>query len=111
LKQRKNIGLIPVFFCIHFKTYAMATILEQSLTDLRREITDLRQDNYDMNKLSLIITVSKDSLKETEKYQTLLLNQLQQFEVSLADINRILRANIEQKTQLEQQQQSGKHFD
>ena len=50
-----------------------------------------------MNKLSLIITVSTDSLKETEKYQTLLLTQLQEFEVSLADINRILRANIEQK--------------
>jgi hypothetical protein len=83
----------------------MATILDKSLADLRREITDLRQDNYDMNKLSLIITVSKDSLKETEKYQQLILNQLQQFETSLADINRILRTNIEQKTQLEQQQQ------
>jgi hypothetical protein len=83
----------------------MATILDKSLADLRREITDLRQDNYDMNKLSLIIKVSKDSLKETEQYQQLILNQLQQFETSLADINRILRTNIEQKTQLEQQQQ------
>jgi hypothetical protein len=89
----------------------MTTMLEKSLTDLRREVTDLRQDNYDMNKLSLIITVSKDSLKETEKYQTLLLTQLQEFEVSLADINRILRANIEQKTHLEQQQQqSGRYL-
>ncbi len=81
----------------------MATILDKSLNDLRREITDLRQDNYDMNRLCLIINVSKDSLKETEQYQQVLLNQLQQFETSLADINQILRANVEQKIQLEQQ--------
>ena len=83
----------------------MTTMLEKSLTDLRQEITELRPDNCDINKLGLIITISKDSLKETEKYQTLLMKQLQEFEVSLADINRILRVNIEQKAQLEQQQQ------
>jgi len=88
----------------------MATILDKSLNDLRREITDLRQDNYDMNKLCLIMTISKDSLKETEKYQQQILNQLQLFETSLAEVNQILRANIEQKTQLEQQQQESGRF-
>ncbi len=83
----------------------MTTMLDKSLGDLRREIIDLRQDNYDMNRLCLIITISKDSLKETEKYQQQLLTQLQLFETSLADINQILRTNIQQKTQLEQQQQ------
>lgn len=83
----------------------MATILDKSLGDLRREITDLRKDNYDINKLCLVITVSKDSLKETEKYQQQILNQLQLFETSLAEINQILRTNVEQKTQLEQQRQ------
>jgi len=82
----------------------MATMLDKSLGDLRREITDLRQDNYDMNRLCLIINVSKDSLKETEKYQQQILNQLQLFETSLVEINQILRANVEQKAQLEQQQ-------
>jgi hypothetical protein len=85
----------------------LTTMLDKSLDDLRREVTDLRKDNYDMNRLCLIITISKDSLKETEKYQQQILNQLQQFETSLADINQILRTNIEQKTQLEQQKQSG----
>lgn len=83
------------------------TTLDKSLTDLRREIGDLRKDNYDINRLGLIITVSKDSLRETEKSQQMLLNQLQLFETSLAEINQILRTNIEQKTQLEQQQQIG----
>jgi hypothetical protein len=88
----------------------MVTILDKSLGDLRREITDLRQDNYDMNKLCLIMAISKDSLKETEKYQQQILNQLQLFETSLAEVNQILRANIEQKTQLEQQQQESGRF-
>lgn len=83
----------------------MATLLDKSLGDLRREITDLRQDNYDFNKLYLVINISKDSLKETEKYQQQLLNQLQLFETSLGEINQILRTNVQQKTQLEQQQQ------
>lgn len=83
----------------------MTTTLDQSLNDLRREIPDLRKDNYDMNRLGLIITVSKDSLRETEKSQQVILNQLQAFETSLAEINQILRTNIQQKIQLEQQQQ------
>jgi hypothetical protein len=87
------------------------TMLDKPLSDLQREITNLRQLNksrdYDINKLGLVITVSRDSLRETEIVQQKLLQQLQQFEISLADINQILRANIEQKTQLEQQQQSG----
>lgn len=83
----------------------MTTILDRVLVDLRREITDLRQDSSDVNKLGAIITLSKDSLKETERYQQRLLKQLQQFEGSLADINQILRVNIERKIQLEQQQQ------
>ena len=102
-KKKKNIPQFLFFLCVD--EYIMATILEKVLGDLRREITDLRNDNYDMNRLGLIITVSKDSLKETEKHQQQLLNQLQQFEASLTDINQILRTNIEQKTQLEQQQQ------
>jgi hypothetical protein len=87
------------------------TMLDKPLGDLGREITDLRQANtvrdYDMTKLCSIITRSRDSLKETERFQQQILNQLQQFEISLADINQILRANTEQKIQLEQQQQSG----
>ena len=86
-------------------TTTTTTTLDKSLTDLRREIGDLRKDNYDMNRLGLIITVSKDSLRETEKSQQVLLNQLQLFDTSLAEINQILRSNIEQKTQLVQQQQ------
>jgi hypothetical protein len=85
------------------------TMLDKPLGDLRREITDLRQMNisrdYDMNKLGKIITISRDSLRETETFQQQILQQLQQFEISLADINQILRANIERKAQLEQQQQ------
>ncbi|CAF4351655.1 unnamed protein product, partial [Rotaria magnacalcarata] len=61
--------------------------------------------DYDINKLGKIITVSKDSLRETETFQRAILQQLQQFEISLADINEILRANIKQKVQREQQQQ------
>ncbi len=84
-------------------------MLDKPLGDLRREISDLRQANlsqdYDINKLGFIITVSRDSLREAEVFQQQLLKQLQQFEISLADINRILRKNIEEKTQLEQQQQ------
>jgi len=87
------------------------TILDKPLSDLQREITNLHQINksrdYDINKLGFIITVSRDSLRETEIFQQELLQKLQQFEISLANINQILRANIEQKTQLEQQQQSG----
>ncbi|CAF4361240.1 unnamed protein product, partial [Rotaria magnacalcarata] len=60
--------------------------------------------DYDINKLGKIITVSKDSLRETETFQRAILQQLQQFEISLADINEILRANIKQKVQREQQQ-------
>jgi hypothetical protein len=84
-----------------------ATVLEKPLGDLRREITDLRQTNrlrdYDVNKLGFIITVSKDSLQETEVYQQQIFKQLQQFEISLTEINQILRANMEEQTQLEQQ--------
>jgi hypothetical protein len=87
-------------------------MLDRSLDDLRREITDLQQTNishdYDMNKLCSIINISRDSLREMENFQQQLLNQLQQFEMSLADINQILRTNIVQRIQLEnQQQQSG----
>lgn len=89
-------------------------LLDKPLNDLQHEITNLRQINksrdYDMNKLGFIITVSRDSLRETEVFQRQLLQQLQQFEISFADINQILRANSEQKTQLEQQQQSGRTF-
>jgi len=84
------------------------TMLDKPLKDLQREIIDLRQINksrdYDFNKLGYIITISRDSLKETRIFQQQLLQQLQQFEISLADINQILRTNIEQKVQLEQQQ-------
>jgi hypothetical protein len=87
------------------------TILDKPLSDLQREITNLHQINksrdYDINKLGFIITISRDSLRETEIFQQELLQKLQQFEISLANINQILRANIEQKTQLEQQHQSG----
>lgn len=90
------------------------TMLDKPLGDLSREITDLRKNqvarDYDMNKLFSIITISKDSLKETEKFQEKILNQLQQFEISLADINQILRANAEQRMQLEQQQQQSSMF-
>ncbi len=86
-------------------------MLDKPLKDLQREIIDLRQMNksrdYDFNKLGYIITISRDSLKETRIFQQQLVQQLQQFEISLADINQILRTNIEQKAQLEQQQQSG----
>ena len=85
------------------------TMLDKPLGDLRREIGDLQQEkstqNYDMKKLGTIITISRDSLRETETFQQKLLQQLQQFEVSLADVNLILRANIEQKAELEQQHQ------
>jgi hypothetical protein len=83
------------------------TKLDKPLNDLHRQITDLRQGNIDMNKLATIITISRDSLRETEISQQQLLQQLEQFEISLADINQILRANVEQKAQLDQQQQSG----
>jgi hypothetical protein len=83
------------------------TKLDKPLNDLRRQITDLHQGNIDMNKLATIITISRDSLRETETSQQQLLQQLQQFEIALADINQILRANVEQKAQLDQQQQSG----
>jgi len=83
------------------------TMLDKPLNDLQREIIDLRQINksrdYDFNKLGYIITISRDTLHETGIFQKQLLKQLQQFEISLADINQILRTNIEQKTQLEQQ--------
>jgi predicted HTH domain antitoxin len=88
------------------------TMLDKPLGDLRREIADLRQVNisrdYDINRLGTIISISRDSLKETGTFQQQLLQQLQQFELSLADINQILRANIQQKAQLEQQQQTGR---
>ncbi|UJR22588.1 hypothetical protein I4U23_025633 [Adineta vaga] len=84
------------------------TKLDQSLGDLRREIIDLRQidhsHEYDTKRLNSILNISRDSLKETEKFQQHILNQLQQFEISLADINEILRANVEQKMQLQQKQ-------
>jgi hypothetical protein len=92
------------------------TTLDKSLSDLRREVNDLRQINrshdYDTRRLSSIISTSRDSLKETEQFQQHILRQLQQFEISLADINEILRTNIEQKLQLQQQQkqQSGRYF-
>jgi hypothetical protein len=87
------------------------TMLDKPLGDLRREIVGLRQGNisrdYDMNKLGTIITISRDSLRETGTFQQHILQQLEQFEISLAEINLLLRANIEQKVQLEEQQQSG----
>jgi hypothetical protein len=83
------------------------TKLDKPLNDLRRQIADLHQGNIDMNKLATIITISRDSLRETETSQQQLLQQLEQFEIALADINQILRANVEQKAQLDQQQQSG----
>ena len=90
-------------------TTTIATMLDKPLDDLCREVADLRQSNvipdYDINKLFPIITVSRDSLNETEKFQQQLLNQLQQFEIALAAINQILRTNIEQEIQLEQQQE------
>ena len=86
-------------------------VLDKPLNDLRREITNLRQENvsreYDTNKLSIILSRSKDSLKETETSQQQLLHQLQQFEISLVEINQVLRANSEQKAQLDQHQRSG----
>jgi len=89
-------------------------MLDRSLGDLRREITDLQQTDishdYDMNKLCSIINTSRDSLREMENFQQQLLNQLQQFEMSLADINQILRTNIVQKIQLENQQQQIRYF-
>ncbi|CAF1133282.1 unnamed protein product [Rotaria magnacalcarata] len=91
------------------------TMLDKPLGDLRREVVDLRQlhisRDYDINKLGKIITVSKDSLRETETFQRAILQQLQQFEISLADINEILRANIKQKVQREQQQQKQEELD
>ncbi len=82
-------------------------MLEKSLGDLRRELTDLHHANlsrdYDMNKLGFVITVSRDSLQQTEVLQQQIFKQLQQFEISLAEINQILRANMEEKSQLEQQ--------
>ncbi|CAF4046400.1 unnamed protein product, partial [Rotaria magnacalcarata] len=64
------------------------TMLDKPLGDLRREVVDLRQlhisRDYDINKLGKIITVSKDSLRETETFQRAILQQLQQFEISLA---------------------------
>ncbi|CAF3628071.1 unnamed protein product [Rotaria socialis] len=94
------------------------TMLDKPLGDLCHEIADLRQNktvrDYDMNKLCSIITISRESLKETGKYQQQILNQLQQFDVSLSEINEILRANAQQKIQLEQkqlEQESGDDFD
>lgn len=91
-----------------------ATVLDKPLGDLRREILDLQQTKfsreYDLNKLTFLVTNSRDSLGETKRFQQQILQQLQQFEISLAELNQILRANIEEKMQLEQQQQqqSGK---
>ncbi len=99
--------LFHSFLDSSLKRMAM-TLLEKPLSDLRREIIDLRQVNrsrdFDVNKLGFIITMSRDSLRETGIFQQQLLQQLQQFEISLADLNQILRANTEQKKQLEQQQ-------
>ncbi len=82
-------------------------MLDKPLGDLRREITELRHANpsreYDMNKLGFVITVSRDSLNETGVFQQQIFKQLQQFEISLAEINQILRAKMEEKSQLEQQ--------
>lgn len=85
------------------------TLLDKPLGDLRREIADLRQistrRDYDIGKLTKLITISNDSLRETQSYQKTLLQQLQEFEFSLADINEILRANLKQKLELKQQKQ------
>lgn len=92
-------------------TIATTTMLDKPLGDLRHEINDLRLNksvrDYDMNKLCSIISISRESLKETGKYQQQILNQLQQFENSLAEINEILGTNAKEKTELEQQQHLG----
>ena len=94
-------------FQIIFKTTMAATMLDKPLGDLRREITELRHVNpsreYDMSKLGFVITVSRDSLNETGVFQQHIFKQLQQFEISLAEINQILRTKMEEKSQLEQQ--------
>ena len=83
------------------------TLLEKPLGDLRRELIDIRQRKFnydtDLNKLGFIITISRDSLRETEVYQQKLLQQLQQFAISLTDVNEMLRANFQEKTRIEQQ--------
>lgn len=107
-----------LFFCFRLfnnkfktkQTLTMAiTLLDKPLGDLRREIADLRQistrRDYDIGKLTKLITISNDSLRETQSYQKTLLQQLQEFEFSLADINEILRANLKQKLELKQQKQ------
>lgn len=87
------------------------TTLDKSLSDLRREVNDLRQldrsRDYDTRRLTSLLGTSRDSLKETEQFQQQILDRLQQFEVSLADINAILRTNVERKIQL---QQSGREI-
>jgi chromosome segregation ATPase len=87
-----------------------STVLDKPLDDLRREINYLRQVNVvkddDMNKLSRIITDSHDKLRDTSTHQQQLVEQLQQLELSLSDINNILRNNHVQRSELAQQ--SGK---
>lgn len=82
------------------------TILDKPLGDLRREIVDLQKTkstrDYDLNKLIFLMNNSKDSLGETKIFQQQILQQLHQFEISLADLNQILRTNIEQQKQLQQ---------
>ena len=90
-----------------------AAVLEKPLDDLRREITDLRQvsnaRDYDTSRLDRIMTLSRESFRETESCQEQLLQQLKQFEHAFADVNQILRAKIEEKVRLEQKQpRSGK---
>lgn len=88
-----------------------ATMLDKPLSDLRREVDDLRRGHatrdYDTNRLSSILGRSRESLREAGMSQQQLLERLQQFDISLAEINEILRANSERRAQLDQQQQSG----
>lgn len=85
------------------------TMLDKPLGDLRREIVDLQKikstRDYDLNKLMFLMSNSRDSLGETRTFQQQILQQLQQFEISLGDLNQILRTNTDQQKQLEQQQQ------
>ena len=92
------------------------TVLEKPLGDLRREITDLRQvgnaRDYDTSRLDRILTLSRESFRETESCQEQLLQQLKLFENAFADINQILRTTIDEKVRLEQKQpRSGKARD
>ena len=110
IENRQNFFLPEFDLILDSLLWTMAaTILDKPLGDLRREILDLQQTkvsrDYDLNKLNFLVNNSRDSLGETKRSQQHILQQLQQFEISLAELNQILRANTEEKLQLEQQQQ------